>query len=101
MRDLFLISAAVLALSTAAQAGNVSTTTQVGLINGSSTNQIGNYNYSQTNQLGALNGSSTQQIGIVNVQQTNQVVGAIFKHTLSNFNFLILTGIDFCAMNRC
>ena len=73
MRNIFLISAAVLALSSAAQAGNVSTTTQVGVINGSSTTQVGTFNGSTTNQLGILNGSSTQQVGIANFSTTNQL----------------------------
>ena len=62
MRKFILASAAVLALSSAAQAGNTSTTVQVGLVNGASTTQNGFTNSSSsTSQLGFLNTATTMQ----------------------------------------
>ena len=62
MRKFILASAAVLALSSAAQAGNTSTTVQVGLVNGASTIQNGLTNSSSsTSQLGFLNAATTMQ----------------------------------------
>lgn len=62
MRKLFFASVAVLALSSAAQAANTSTTVQLGLVNGSSVTQNGLTNSSSsTTQVGILNGASTMQ----------------------------------------
>lgn len=62
MRKLLLASVAALVLSSAAQAGNTSTTVQVGVINGASTTQNGLTNSSSlTSQMGLLNGATTMQ----------------------------------------
>ncbi len=62
MRKLLLASVAAMALSSAAQAGNTSTTFQVGVINGASTTQNGLTNSSSfTTQMGILNGATTLQ----------------------------------------
>jgi major curlin subunit len=89
MRKLFLASVAVLALSSAAQAANTSTTVQVGVVNGSSVSQQGLTNdTSSTSQLGIINsattmqgtsaaslnnGSTVNQIGVQNSATTGQV----------------------------
>ncbi|WP_025036918.1 hypothetical protein [Bradyrhizobium sp. DOA9] len=89
MRKLFFASVAVLALSSAAQADNTSTTVQVGLVNGSSVSQQGLTNStSSTSQLGIINsattmqgtssvslnnGSTVNQIGVQNSATTGQV----------------------------
>lgn len=62
MRKLLLASVAAFALSSAAQAGNTSTTVQVGAVNGASTTQNGLTNSSSfTSQLGILNAATTMQ----------------------------------------
>lgn len=62
MRKLFLVSVAAFALSSAAQAGNSSTTVQVGVVNSASTTQNGFTNStSSTSQLGFFNSANTQQ----------------------------------------
>jgi major curlin subunit len=78
MRKLLLASAAVFALSSAAQAGNTSTTVQVGVVNGASTTQNGLTNSSSsTSQLGILNSASTMQgtsaISLNNLSTVNQI----------------------------
>ncbi|MBR0839143.1 curlin subunit CsgB [Bradyrhizobium liaoningense] len=89
MRKLFFASVAVLALSSAAQAANTSTTVQVGLVNGSSVTQNGLTNStSSTSQLGLVNNASTMQgtgaaslnngstvtqVGVQNTATTGQV----------------------------
>src|SRR3954462_3833024 len=89
MRKLFFASVAVLALSSAAQAANTSTTVQVGVVNGSSVSQQGLTNdTSSTSQLGIINsattmqgtsaaslnnGSTVNQIGVQNSATTGQV----------------------------
>ena len=62
MRKLLLASIAAFALSSAAQAGNTSTTMQVGGVNVASTTQNGLTNSSSfTSQMGILNGATTSQ----------------------------------------
>ena len=89
MRKFILASVAVLALSSAAQAANTSTTVQVGLVNGSSVSQNGLTNStSSTSQLGLVNtattmqgtsaaslnnGSTVNQVGVQNTANTGQV----------------------------
>ena len=89
MRKLFFASVAVLALSSAAQAANTSTTVQVGVVNGSSVSQQGLTNdSSSTSQLGIINsattmqgtsaaslnnGSTVNQVGVQNSATTGQV----------------------------
>ncbi|MCP3389041.1 curlin subunit CsgB [Bradyrhizobium sp. CCGB12] len=89
MRKFIFASVAVLALSSAAQAANTSTTVQVGLVNGSSVSQNGLTNStSSTSQLGLVNtattmqgtsaaslnnGSTVNQVGVQNTANTGQV----------------------------
>lgn len=89
MRKLFFASVAVLALSSAAQAANTSTTVQVGIVNGSTVSQQGLTNdTSSTSQLGIVNsattmqgtsaaslnnGSTVNQAGVQNTATTGQV----------------------------
>jgi len=89
MRKLFFASVAVLALSSAAQAANTSTTVQLGIVNSSSVTQNGLTNdSSSTTQVGILNGASTMQgtsspslnnastvnqVGVQNTATTGQV----------------------------
>jgi major curlin subunit len=78
MRKLLLASVAALALSSAAQAGNSSTTVQIGVVNGASTTQNGFTNSSSsTNQLGLLNSATTMQgtssISLNNTSSVNQI----------------------------
>jgi major curlin subunit len=78
MRKLLLVSVAAFALSSAAQAGNSSTTVQIGAVNGASTTQNGLTNSSSsTTQLGLFNSATTMQgassVSLNNVSSVNQV----------------------------
>jgi major curlin subunit len=79
MRKLLLVSVAALALSSAAQAANTSTTVQIGaVINSASTTQNGLMNdTSSTTQVGLVNGATTLQgtsgISLNNASTVNQI----------------------------
>ena len=78
MRKLFFASVAVLALSSAAQAANTSTTVQLGVVNSSSITQNGLTNdSSSTSQLGIINGATTMQgtssASLNNASTVNQI----------------------------